>query len=237
MELFLRSLLFYIGLIAGIIVFAFIALLALPFSDFKRYQLLTQWGQFILWWLEKTCHLTYQVHGSEHIPLSPTIVISKHQSAWETIAFQAIFPYQTWIIKRELIRIPLFGWALASLKPIAIDRSNIRQSIRQITEQGQQHLANGRWLIVFPEGTRVAPGDKKRYSATGALLATHTGCPILPVALNSGKFWPRQGFIKKPGIIQVSIGLPIEPTGKTPQELNRLAETWIENEMLKLDCK
>ncbi len=237
MELFIRSLLFYIGLTTGVILFAILALFALPFSDLKRYQLLTQWGRFILWWLDKTCHLTYQVTGYENIPSQPVVVLSKHQSAWETIAFQRILPYQAWIVKRELIWLPLFGWALATLKPIAIDRKNIRQSIRRITEQGQQHLANGRWVIIFPETTRVAPGEKKRYSVTGALLAANTGVPVLPIALNSGEFWPRQGFIKKPGVIQVSIGKPIDSVGKTPQELNILAETWIENEMLKLGCK
>jgi len=218
-------------------VFSALAMLALPCSDLRRYRLLNQWGRFILWWLEKTCHLTHQVHGREHISSQPTVLLSKHQSAWETIAFQRIFPYQAWIVKRELIRLPLFGWALATLKPIAIDRKNIRQSIRQIMEQGKQHLADGRWVVIFPEGTRVAPGEKNRYSVTGALLAVHTGCSVLPVAVNSGEFWPRQGFIKKPGVIQVSIGPPIESTNKTPQELNTLAETWIENEMLKLGCK
>ncbi|OQW94349.1 MAG: 1-acyl-sn-glycerol-3-phosphate acyltransferase [Beggiatoa sp. IS2] len=234
MNLFLRSLVFYLGFMPTLAFFACLSLLILPLPHRQRYHVMTGWGCFVIWWLKKTCDLTYQVQGLEHLPKQPAIVMSKHQSAWETIVMQQILPPQTWIIKRELLWIPLFGWALATLKPIAIDRKIIRKSIRQIVEQGRKHLQNGWWILMFPEGTRVAVGKKKRYGVGGAMLAAHVGCPIVPIALNSGKFWPRQRFLKYPGVIQVIIGPVIESQGKTAQEINVQVETWIETAMQQI---
>jgi 1-acyl-sn-glycerol-3-phosphate acyltransferase len=226
--LFLRSLLFYIGIVLMLFVFAPIALLILPLPHRQRYRIMTNWGRFTIWWLKKTCRLTYQIEGLENLPNIPAIILSKHQSAWETIVYQQIFPVHVWLLKRELLYIPLFGWALASLKPISIDRKNFRQSIPKIIEQGKQRLADGLWLVIFPEGTRVAPGEKKRYGIGGALLAEKTGYPVLPVAHNSGQFWPPNSFIKYPGTIQLIIGPVIDTRDKTYQEINSLVENWIE---------
>jgi 1-acyl-sn-glycerol-3-phosphate acyltransferase len=231
MILFLRSLLFYVGMILAILVFTPLSLLILPLPYQQRYRIMTQWGRFIIWWLRKTCHLTYQVQGLEHLPTTAAIILSKHQSAWETIAFQEIFPNQVWLLKRELFWIPLFGWALATLKPIAINRRRIHRSMQQIIEQGKQRLDQGLWIIIFPEGTRVAPGQQQRYGIGGALLAAQSGYPVVPVAHNSGQFWRPRGFIKRPGTIQVIIGPQLESTGKSAKEINLLAQNWIEETM------
>ncbi len=161
--------------------------------------------------LKHLCGLDYRVEGREHLPGGAAIILSKHQSAWETIAFQEIFPPQTWVLKRELMWIPLFGWALALLRPIAIDRSAGRKAIEQVIEQGRERLQSGIWVVVFPEGTRVAPGTRKRYGMGGAVLAAETGYPVVPVAHNAGSFWPRRGFLKRPGTVRVVIGPVIDP--------------------------
>ena len=235
MRLFLRSILFYIGILLATLIFAPLGFLLYPLPYPQRYLIMTGWGRFTIWWLKQTCQLSYQVQGLENIPKVPAIILSKHQSAWETIVYQQIFPSQVWILKRELLWLPLFGWTLASLKPIAIERKNLRQAMQQIVEQGKQRLAEGLWLVIFPEGTRVLPGEKKRYGIGGALLAEKSGSPIVPIAHNSGEFWPAKGFIKRPGTIQVVIGPVIEPSGKTYQEINALAEKWIEETMMTLE--
>ncbi len=231
MILFLRSLLFYIGMILAILIFAPLSLLILPLPYQQRYRIMTKWGRFVIWWLRKTCHLTYQVQGLEHLPTTAAIILSKHQSAWETIAFQEIFPNQVWLLKRELLWIPLFGWALATLNPIAINRRRVHQSMQQIIEQGKQRLAQGLWIVIFPEGTRVTWGQQQRYGIGGALLAAQSGYPVVPVAHNSGQFWRSRGFIKRPGTIQVIIGPRLESTGKNAKEINFLAQNWIEETM------
>ncbi len=226
--LFLRSLLFYIGIVPAAFVFGFLALLILPFRFQLRYAVISRWAFFTTWWLKQTCQLTYQVEGIENIPSTPAIILSKHQSAWETIVFQKIFPVQVWLLKRELFWLPVFGWALASLNPIAIDRKNLRQSMQTIVEQGKQRLAEGSWVVIFPEGSRTAKGEKRRYGIGGAMLAAESGYPVVPVALNSGEFWPPKSFIKYPGTVRVIIGPVIESKCKNYKEINALAEKWIE---------
>jgi 1-acyl-sn-glycerol-3-phosphate acyltransferase len=217
-----------------VLIFAPLSLIILPLPHRKRYRIMTLWGRFVIWWLRVTCNLTYKVQGLENIPNEPTIVLSKHQSAWETIAFQQIFPDQIWLLKRELLWIPLFGWALATLRPIAINRHHLRQSLQLIVQEGKERLAGGLWIIIYPEGTRVMPGQVHRYGIGGALLAAESGYAVLPVAHNSGKYWMPRGFVKKPGTIQVIIGPVIESTGKSAKEINTLVQQWIEDAMLKL---
>jgi 1-acyl-sn-glycerol-3-phosphate acyltransferase len=171
------------------------------------------------------------VIGAEHIPQIPGIVLSKHQSAWETLAFQEIFPPQVWVLKKELLLVPFFGWGLAMTSPIAIDRSSKKAALKQIVSQGKDRLKKGFWIVVFPEGTRIAPGKKGRYGIGGAWLATHTGAPVVPVAHNAGRFWGRNALIKLPGTITVSIGAPIDPTGmnlatSTPAWNHGLKQRW-----------
>lgn len=206
---------------------------ALPFAT--RYRLISAWARFQLIMLKHLCRLDYRVEGREHLPGGAAIILAKHQSAWETIAFQEIFPPQTWVLKRELLWIPLFGWALALLRPIAIDRGAGRRAIEQVIEQGRERLQSGIWVVVFPEGTRVAPGTRKRYAMGGAVLAAETDYPVVPVAHNAGSFWLRRGFLKRSGTVRVVIGPVIDSRGKTAEEIIRRTEEWVENKMVELE--
>ncbi len=219
---------------ASIPVFAPLILLLLPLPFPLRYRFTRQWARFGLWWLKTTCRLHYRVEGREHIPDRPTIVMSKHQSAWETLALQMLFAPQVWVLKRELLWVPFFGWGLAALRPIAIDRKSGRRAIEQVVELGRQRLDDGCWVVIFPEGTRVPAGRKRRYRMGGAALAAQTGYPVLPVAHNAGEFWPRRGFIKRPGTIQLVIGPPIEARGRGATDINADVEAWIEGTMARI---
>lgn len=188
----------------------------------------------MLFLLRVICGIKYRILGAEHIPKTPSIVLSKHQSAWETLAFQKIFPPQVWVLKKELLRIPFFGWGLAMTSPIAIDRSSGKAALEQVVEQGMDRLKQGFWVVIFPEGTRIAPGKKGKYRIGGAWLATHTNVQVVPVAHNAGEFWGRNSFIKRPGTITVSIGAPIDPTGMEAGELNAKVEAWIEAEVNRI---
>jgi 1-acyl-sn-glycerol-3-phosphate acyltransferase len=193
------------------------------------------WGRSVLWGLKLICGLDYRVQGLETIPEGGAIVLCKHQSAWETIALRAIFPVsQTWVLKRELFRVPLFGWALRQFEPIAIDRSAGRRAVVQLLVEGRRALDAGRLVVVFPEGTRVPPGERRPYAIGGALLAERTGRPVYPVAHNAGVFWARRGLLKRPGTIELRIGPPIDPAGLKAEEINRLAEDWIESTVAAL---
>lgn len=181
------------------------------------------------------CGLNYTVTGLENLPSGSSIILSKHQSTWETIALRCILPrQQTWVLKRELMWIPIFGWALAAAQPIAIDRKARRHAAKQIIDQGTKYLNIGRTVVVFPEGTRVAPGTRKKYGIGGALLAEKSGFPVVPVAHNAGIFWRRRGLKKYPGTVQVVIGPAIEPKGLTASEINKRAEQWIEETLSTL---
>ena len=217
-------------------------LFALPFwllgrwlSDQKLGKIAAVWGRVNLWLLKWICGLDFQVEGTEHIPEENCIVLAKHQSAWETIALRCILPgNQAWVLKQELMRIPVFGWALARARPIAIDRSAGRRAVKQLIDQGTSHLRNGRYVIIFPEGTRTAPGTRKRYGLGGALLAERSGYPVLPIAHNAGVFWSRRSLRKYPGTIRVIIGPQIESAGRSAKEILEHAETWIETEVARL---
>ena len=230
----IRSALFSLVFIVTIPVFALLTLLCFPFSFRIRYAVATRWARLNLWWLATICGLRYRVTGAEHIPNDTAIIFSKHQSTWETLALQKIFPPQVWVLKRELLWLPFFGWGLAILGSIAIDRKAGRKAIEQLVEQGRQRLDTGRWVVVFPEGTRMAPGQKGRYRIGGAVLAEQTGHPIVPVAHNAGEFWPRRGFIKRPGVIQVVIGPTIQSQGRTAADILKEAEDWIEGTMSRI---
>lgn len=204
----------------------------LPFQHL--YRISQTWAVFNIHWLRLSCGIDYQLSGAEHIPTTPVIVMAKHQSAWETIFLNGYLPPLSWVVKRELLWLPLFGWALALLRPIAINRRAGSSAVRQLIRQGTQRLQQGRWVLIFPEGTRTAPGARQRYGLGGALLATQSGYPVLPIALNAGEFWPRRSFLKYPGTIQVVFGPLIESADRSPQELNRQVEEWIENTMQRI---
>ena len=185
-----------------------------------QFAMARRWARVNLWMLDRLCGLNFTVEGRERIPAGNHIVMSKHTSAWETVALFVIFPPQVWVLKRELLWIPLMGWGLKLLRPIAIDRGAGHRAVNQVIEQGQERLADGLWVIIFPEGTRVAVGETRKYGLSGALLAAAAGRMVVPVSHNAGEFWPRRGIVKKPGTIRVIIGEPIRAAGKDPRDLN-----------------
>ncbi len=212
---------------------ALIALLFwLPYR--LRYKLAALWARTVLWMLKQLCRLDYVVEGRENIPADNHISMWKHSSSWETMAQMAVFPPQAWVLKRELLWIPFVGWAIKLMRPIAIDRGSGQKAVRRVIEQGRQRLANGMWILIFPEGTRVPAGTTRRYGISGALLATQTGRLVVPVAHNAGAFWPRRGLLKKPGTIRVVVGPPIDPTGLQPRQLNDQVQAWIESTLKQL---
>jgi 1-acyl-sn-glycerol-3-phosphate acyltransferase len=194
-----------------------------------------QWGRLNLAGLRLICGLTYRAQGLADLPEKNCIVLSKHQSAWETIALRALLPpEQTWVLKRELLSVPFFGWALAAYRPIAIERKEGRQALRKLLEEGAGWLGRGHLVILFPEGTRVAPGQRRRYSQGGAMLAKRTGATVVPVAHNAGVFWGRRGLKKYSGTIDLVFGPPIQPDGRSTSELTGLVEEWIEGTVASL---
>jgi 1-acyl-sn-glycerol-3-phosphate acyltransferase len=232
--LFLRSLLFFLGMLIITPIFATLIILMFPFSNIARCRMASYWAHCALFWLKLTCNLGFEVRGRENIPNHPSIILCKHQSAWETIALQVIFPPQIWVMKRELLYIPFLGWAWIALSAIPIDRSAGREALKKLVTHGKDRLAKGLWVVIFPEGTRIAPGQRSKYHIGGAWLATHTQTTVVPVAHNAGLFWRKNAFIKKPGTITLSIGKPIETTGLKTDALNQQVEDWIEAEMLTL---
>lgn len=230
----LRSALFLLLQAALTIVWSLLSLLTFPLPPLARYRFITLWSRMVIWLARAICGIRYEVRGLEHLPTRPCIVLSKHQSAWETLAFQVFLPPQVWVLKRSLLRIPFFGWGLAMMSPIAIDRAAGMQALKQTLEQGRDRLAQGFWIVIFPEGHRIPPGEKGTYQPGGAWLATQTGAPLVPIALNSGYLWRRDALLKYPGKITVSIGQPIEPGSEKAEALMRKVEHWIEAETASL---
>jgi len=231
----LRSALYNLIMVGSVLIYAPLSLLSFPFPPLARYRFISLWGQFMTWLAGSLCGLRYHVEGREHLPKRTAIILAKHQSTWETFAFQGLFPPQVWVLKHELLWVPLFGWALKLLDPIAIDRGSGRKAVQQIIDQGRQRLESGRWVVVFPEGTRVAPGHQRRFGIGGSVLAAETGHPVVPVAHDAGHYWPRRGFIKKPGTIRVVIGPAIDSRGKTADQINAEAEAWMKETMAGLE--
>ena len=227
MQLF-RSLLFTTYMMASACLFGAVMTLGFWLPYRAQFAIARSWARQVLWVLERLCGLKFTVEGRERIPAGNHIVLSNHTSAWETVAQFLIFPPQVWVLKRELLWIPFVGWGLKLLRPIAIDRGEGHRAVNQVIEQGQARLEDGLWIIIFPEGTRVVAGETRRFGVSGALLAVASGKSLVPLSHNAGTFWPRRGFLKKPGTIRVIIGEPIESVGKDPRELNEEARQSIE---------
>ena len=233
--LWLRSLLYTLVLWLSVLVYAPLSVMTFPFPYRWRYAFISQWSHFQVWALKVICGIRYRIEGAENIPGGPAIVMAKHQSSWETFSLFQIFPRQAYVLKRELLRIPFFGWGLAMMAPIAIDRGSGRRAIEQLIEQGRQRLDDGTWVVVFPEGSRMPPGTRGRYKLGGAVLAAETGYPVVPVAHNAGSFWPRNTFIKRPGTIRVVVGPVIESAGRKSDDIIKQVEDWIETAMQELE--
>jgi 1-acyl-sn-glycerol-3-phosphate acyltransferase len=233
-SVYLRSTIFFLGQVFSTLLLGPAMLAMKPFRFEARYAVANLWVRFSLWLLKAVCGLRYEVRGLENIPARSGLILCKHQSAFETLVLQAIFPPVVFILKRELLRIPVWGWAMATLEPIAIDRKARSQAMKQILKEGEARVGAGRWVVLFPEGTRVAPGQRGKYGSSGGLLAHRAGCPVVPVAHNAGEYWTKNGFLKFPGVIQVRIGPALEGSQLGAAELNGRAEEWIETQMAEI---
>jgi 1-acyl-sn-glycerol-3-phosphate acyltransferase len=232
--LLLRSLVFQLYFFSTVALAATAVILCWPFGYRTRFAVARAWAMSMLFGGRWICGLEYVVEGLDNLPDEPSVIMIKHSTVFETYAQLVFFPIQTWVLKRELKWIPLFGWGLALLRPIAINRGAGHSAVRQVIDQGKARLAEGIWVTVFPEGTRVAPGKTKKYGVSGAALARETGVKIIPVAQNAGDLWPRRGIIKKPGLIRFVIGAPVDATAQSPKETNLLVQGWIESKMREI---
>lgn len=232
--IFIRSLVLFLLQLVITPVFTLIAIFSFPFHPVTRYRLISGWALCMMWLLRVLCGIRMEVRGAENIPTEPRILLCKHQSAWETIALQKVFPPQVWVLKRELLWLPFFGWGLAMTSPIAIKRSDGKGAMKQLLKQGKERMQTGFCVVIFPEGTRIPYGQKGKFKMGGALLSQSTGVPVVPIAHNAGKLWGRNAFLKRPGVITMSVGKAIDPTGLKAEEINRRAEEWIEAEVARI---
>ena len=230
----LRSGAFALALVLITPPYALVALCTFPLPRLLRYRIIAGWSRLAIYLARSILGIDWRIEGAEHLPSRPAVILAKHQSAWETMAFQLIFPPQVHVLKRELLWIPFFGWGLALMSPIAIDRSRGVKALRAIAKKGRERLEQGFWVVVFPEGTRVRPGERRPYQLGGAWLAAEAGAPVVPVALNAGLFWPRNAFLKRPGTVTVRIGPTIDSANRDPKTVNELAEKWIEEQQKAL---
>ena len=241
--LYIRAILFWIGFALSTLLAGLVSPFLLPFSHEISYKVLVPWTYFNVWWIKVTCGVKYRLIGYDNVDFNKNgIVLANHQSTWETLLIPMLFPAVSWVLKQELFKIPFFGWALSRVKPIAIDRDAGSSAVDQVKTKGKGRLDEGNWVCIFPEGTRVNPGQTARYRMGGALLAHYCaehsadgeGYPVYPMAHNAGECWPRHSFIKQPGTITVSIGKPINVKGLEPAEINEKVKTWIEAEIEKM---
>jgi len=232
-----RSALYFLFLVVTIVPWATVAVIYSIFVQGERlYWVCAGWLSLAIWGARVICGVDYRVHGRENLPQVPVVMLPKHQSAWETFAFPCLMPHPLcYVFKRELLLVPFFGWAMARLDMIHIDRRQRTQAFNKVVAQGKRLLEQGIWIIMFPEGTRIPRGQKGTYKTGGTRLAIDTGAPVIPIAVTSAKVWPRKAFIKRPGIVDVSIGPAIPSIGRKPDELMAEVEAWIEAEMRRLD--
>ncbi len=228
---FVRSLLFSVYTIIATIITATLCILLFAFPYKARHVCINTYAKSVIKMLELLCGIRYRIEGKENVPDHPVIIFSKHQSTWETFALQIIFPPICFVFKKELLWIPFFGWGLATMQPIAINRGAGKKAVQQVVQGGIRRLKEGLCVVIFPEGTRTRATGPGRYRIGGAVLAAESGYPIVPVAHHAGEFWPRKGFIKKPGMITVRVGPPIETKDKTPEAILAEAKSWIEQQM------
>ena len=231
----LRSALFVLFQAVTLAPYAVLCLLWAPLPLHWRYRLTVGWPRLVIWGARHIVGIRHRVIGADNLPDAPVILLSKHQSTWETLFFPAFMPRELcYVFKRELLYVPFFGWGIGLLGMIHIDRSRGNDAFEQVVRQGERKLAEGRWIIIFPEGTRTRAGSRGRYKTGGARLAVRTGAAVVPIAVNSGECWPRRKFLLRAGLITVSIGPPIASTGRSAEELNDAVEGWIESEMCRL---
>lgn len=233
--IWLRSVLFTTLMFLSVLPWSVVVIIGRLFGEGMSYRLVVMWTQGNLWLCKRLCRLDYRVEGRHHIPVDGNhVALIKHSSAYETLAQMLLFPRQAWVLKRELELLPFFGWALATVRPIGINRGAGRAAVEQVMEQGAQRLAAGRWIMIFPEGTRMPAGQTRRYGISGTLLAQKNGRLLIPVAHDAGFFWPRRGWRKHPGTITFRIGAPVDPAGRDPRAVNEEIQAWIEAQVAEL---
>lgn len=235
--IFIRSLIYLVFMAVSVVFSSLTTLLLgwmLPFKS--RSRIANAWGRSNLIALEAICGLKFKIDGLENLPPKNCIVMGNHQSAWETMALRGLLPpEQSWVLKQELLSVPFFGWALRMFSPIAIDRSAGKKAVQQIIEQGELYLSSGHWVIVFPEGTRVPYGQRRKHGIGGAILAKHSGYPVLPIAHNAGRYWRRRGIKKFPGTINVRIGELIVTEGKSTAQIRNEVEKWMDERLTEME--
>ncbi len=231
---YLRALIYLSGQVASAVVIFLLAVMAAGISSSLKDRIILQWARFNIWTLSAIYGITVHVQGKENIPSEPSIIISNHQSAWETLAFQLIFPTQSFLLKKSLLKIPFLGWGLAMTHPVAIDRKQKIRALDSLVKQGTERLKEGRWLVVFPEGTRHSPGQPGKFQIGGAMIAAKTGAPVVPVAHNAGVFWPKNSLLKYSGQIDLIIGPPIRTEGKKTRKLHSEIECEILGKLSRL---
>lgn len=229
-----NSIIFTAVMFLTVIPYSIVLLLVRPLGYRASYRVAVVWARMIARLAERLCGLRFTLEGRDNIPGRNSIVLMKHSSAYETIVQMLLFPDQCWVLKRELMWLPFFGWALAALHPIAIDRASGRTAVRQVIDQGKQQLDSGRWVMVFPEGTRMPAGQTRRYGLSGTLLAQETGRLLVPVAHNAGDFWPRRGLRKRPGTVRFCVGTPVDPAGRDARQVNEEIQAWVEAKVAEL---
>lgn len=226
----LRSMFFHTGYWLSTILFSLISLPLWLVSKKTRYRVMSNMARFVIWWLNLTCGLSLRVHGAENLLKEPCVALVRHESAWETFALQQILPRQAWVLKRELLKIPFFGWGLHAMWPIAIDRGAGRAALKQVLDQGQERLADGAWVVVFPEGTRMPAGELGKMNVGGALLAEKAKVPVVLVSHNAGRFWPKGAFLIRSGIVDVYISEPLS-IDLSAQQINEQAKIFFQHHL------
>lgn len=230
----IRSAIYTIMVFISCACYSCIVVLVRPFGFHTSFYFAQNWARLVIWMGGVFCGLKCEFDGTENLPAENSVVYMKHSSAYETIVQIAAFPPQCWVMKKELLWVPFFGWGLAALQPIAVDRGAGRAAVRQVLEQGKKRLTDGRWVIIFPEGTRLPPGETRRYGISGTLLAQENNKLIVPVAHNAGDYWPRRSWLKRAGIVRFSIGPPVDPANRNPREVNQEIQRWIEDRVSEL---
>lgn len=228
---------FTLWMFTSVAIYAVVVLVVAPFGHKVVFGVARAWASQLMTSLRWLCGLDYRVVGADNLPEEASVVLLKHSSAMETIVEILLFPRQTWVLKRELMWIPLFGWAMLFLKPIAINRGAGRSAVQQVIRQGRDRLGAGIWVMIFPEGTRVASGVRKKYGVSGAALAGASGRALVPVAHNAGHFWKRRGLIKRPGTVEFVIGEPVYVGDRDPRDVNAEIQDWIEGEIARMDAE
>lgn len=235
MKQVVRSVVFYAGYFAALLVIGVLFLPIAPFLPLAgRYRLLNLYNYFLMFWFRIACGVRYDIQGVHHLPDGPCVIQANHQSEWETVFLQVMKPPVCTVLKRELLRLPIFGWGLRLLHPISLDRSKPARAIKQVLSQGVARLNTGLSVLIFPEGTRVEPGERRRYNKSGSVVACRAGVPVLPVAHNAGERWPGRHWVKRPGVLRVRIGEPIETAGRTSDEVLADVEAWIEAQLIDI---